>query len=62
MLRRSYEGYDQSSKKRKRERAGNVSKHSKSNTVNHLRRKRSHTMTSSNSVSMSVSCPVGMYI
>ena len=60
MPRRSCEGYDQSSKKRKR--AGNVSEHPKSNTVNCLRTKRSQTMTSSNSVPMRVSCPVGMYI
>ena len=60
MLRHSYEGYDQSSKKRKR--APNVSKHSESNTGNLLRTKRSHTMTSSNSIPMSVSRPVGMDI
>ena len=59
-LRCSDEGYEHPSKKRKT--AQNVSKHSKTNAVNRFSRKRSHSMTSSNSVPMSVSCPGGMYI
>ncbi|KAM7433100.1 hypothetical protein ABFA07_016615 [Porites harrisoni] len=55
-LRCSDEGYEHPSKKRKT--AQNVSKHSETNPGNRFGRKRSYSMTSSNSVPMSVSCPV----